>query len=228
MNTQVSLPSIQTLFAAINSQESNIHSTNTTNNTSNNKFNLNIPNVIISPITPPRNKTILNDNTINHSFIEFTNTLPSPSPSPLLSPKDVNNSIIIDNKKKKCNSSSSTGNFAGVSKRSNLPKETVEILNNWLLNHLNNPYPTQDEKNDLLIKTGLTKVQLSNWFINVRRRKVFSDYYTLIKNENSSSTNDKKVLKKNNNINDDKSFSLTRRKKLSDRLQELKKFSCIE
>lgn len=60
-------------------------------------------------------------------------------------------------------------------KRSNLPKKTVEILNNWLLNHLHNPYPSPQEKMELLEQTGLTKVQLSNWFINVRRRKVFVD-----------------------------------------------------
>ena len=62
-------------------------------------------------------------------------------------------------------------------KRSNLPKETVKILNDWLVQHLNNPYPTPAEKNELLRQTGLTKIQLSNWFINVRRRKVFTDHF---------------------------------------------------
>lgn len=61
-------------------------------------------------------------------------------------------------------------------KRSNLPKRTVEILNDWLLNHLHDPYPTPHEKMELLGRTGLTKIQLSNWFINVRRRKVFADH----------------------------------------------------
>lgn len=74
-------------------------------------------------------------------------------------------------------------------RRSNLPKETVQVLNTWLLNHLNNPYPTQQEKRELLIKTGLTKIQLSNWFINVRRRKIFSDYYTLVNSIPSDNTN---------------------------------------
>ncbi|CCK70888.1 homeobox domain-containing protein KNAG_0F02210 [Huiozyma naganishii CBS 8797] len=62
------------------------------------------------------------------------------------------------------------------SKRSNLPRETVQMLNNWLLNHLHDPYPTPHEKLELLRQTGLTKIQLSNWFINVRRRKVFVDH----------------------------------------------------
>lgn len=59
-------------------------------------------------------------------------------------------------------------------KRSNLPKATVSILNKWLHEHVNNPYPTVQEKRELLAKTGLTKLQISNWFINARRRKIFS------------------------------------------------------
>lgn len=73
-------------------------------------------------------------------------------------------------------------------KRSNLPKRTVEILNDWLLNHLHDPYPTPHEKMELLGRTGLTKIQLSNWFINVRRRKVFADHSNNSNNNNNDST----------------------------------------
>ncbi|ODV59535.1 homeobox domain-containing protein ASCRUDRAFT_71498 [Ascoidea rubescens DSM 1968] len=57
-------------------------------------------------------------------------------------------------------------------KRSNLPKKTTEILLTWLNNNLSNPYPNSKEKFELLNYTGLTHQQLSNWFINARRRKL--------------------------------------------------------
>ncbi|KAL6930621.1 uncharacterized protein HGUI_01480 [Hanseniaspora guilliermondii] len=63
--------------------------------------------------------------------------------------------------------------------RCNLPKHVTNILNEWLSNHLDNPYPTALEKKELIAKTNLSSVQLSNWFINVRRRKLFAQYYDL-------------------------------------------------
>lgn len=57
-------------------------------------------------------------------------------------------------------------------KRCNLPKKTTKILIDWLNDNLNNPYPNSKEKFELIMKTGLTNQQLSNWFINARRRKI--------------------------------------------------------
>lgn len=57
-------------------------------------------------------------------------------------------------------------------KRCNLPKKTTKILMDWLNSNINNPYPNTKEKFDLIMKTGLTNQQLSNWFINARRRKI--------------------------------------------------------
>lgn len=56
--------------------------------------------------------------------------------------------------------------------RNNLPKETTYILLKWLNQHLNHPYPNSFEKNQLMLSTGLNQQQLSNWFINARRRKI--------------------------------------------------------
>ncbi|KAI9490339.1 Homeodomain-like protein, partial [Zychaea mexicana] len=54
--------------------------------------------------------------------------------------------------------------------RSNLPKPVTAILKTWLTEHKEHPYPNEDEKIALVKKTGLARNQISNWFINARRR----------------------------------------------------------
>lgn len=57
-------------------------------------------------------------------------------------------------------------------RRGNLPKETTDKLRAWFMAHLNHPYPTEDEKQKLMQQTGLQMNQISNWFINARRRQL--------------------------------------------------------
>ncbi|CAK7268487.1 homeodomain super [Sporothrix epigloea] len=55
-------------------------------------------------------------------------------------------------------------------RRGNLPKETTDKLRAWFAEHLHHPYPSEDEKQNLMHQTGLQMNQISNWFINARRR----------------------------------------------------------
>jgi hypothetical protein len=51
-----------------------------------------------------------------------------------------------------------------------LPDESKRILKTWFLDHFKHPYPTEPEKDDLILETGLNKTQINNWFINKRVR----------------------------------------------------------
>jgi hypothetical protein len=75
-------------------------------------------------------------------------------------------------------------------RRGNLPKPVTDILRAWFHEHLDHPYPSEDDKQMLIARTGLTLSQvcsratvressprlsceqISNWFINARRRQL--------------------------------------------------------
>lgn len=58
----------------------------------------------------------------------------------------------------------------GQKSRSNFSRNVVHILKTWIMEHERHPYPNDDEKRLLSNDTGLTLVQVNNWFINARRR----------------------------------------------------------
>ncbi|KAJ4840975.1 hypothetical protein Tsubulata_026495 [Turnera subulata] len=51
-----------------------------------------------------------------------------------------------------------------------LPADAVFVLKTWLFEHFLHPYPTDTEKQSLAQQTGLSRTQVSNWFINARVR----------------------------------------------------------
>ena len=58
-------------------------------------------------------------------------------------------------------------------RRANLPKASVEVLAEWFAANKDGtrgPYPTEEEKRGLAAKANLREEQVSNWFVNVRKR----------------------------------------------------------
>ncbi|CAN6314233.1 unnamed protein product [Urochloa humidicola] len=51
-----------------------------------------------------------------------------------------------------------------------LPERAVTILRAWLFEHFLHPYPSDVDKHILARQTGLSRSQVSNWFINARVR----------------------------------------------------------
>lgn len=87
----------------------------------------------------------------------------------------VNRSEDCNNNKKTVSPSKETSPSAG-SKRGGgkskhfLPSSAVQILKAWFFEHLEHPYPSSEEKEQLSQETGLTYLQVSNWFTNTRKR----------------------------------------------------------
>eukprot|EP01080_Neovahlkampfia_damariscottae_P003628 gene3628-6444_t len=55
-------------------------------------------------------------------------------------------------------------------KNNPLPDDAKKVLRDWFLQNFKHPYPTDSQKNELQNKSGLTRTQVNNWFINKRVR----------------------------------------------------------
>merc|ERR550534_2642238 len=55
-------------------------------------------------------------------------------------------------------------------KRRNFSKQATEVLNEYFYSHLSNPYPSEEAKEELARKCGISVAQVSNWFGNKRIR----------------------------------------------------------
>jgi len=69
--------------------------------------------------------------------------------------------------------------------RPNHSKRAVKILMRWLESHLEHPYPSKAQKEELCNKTGLSKKQVGVWFIDNRRViYFFKNYFKNFANPN--------------------------------------------
>ncbi|XP_061998611.1 BEL1-like homeodomain protein 9 [Rosa rugosa] len=65
-----------------------------------------------------------------------------------------------------------TNNFhlSEIRSQRGLPENAVAVMRTWLFEHFLHPYPSDSEKQMLAQQTGLSRTQVSNWFINSRVR----------------------------------------------------------
>ncbi|KAL6660072.1 hypothetical protein ACP70R_002194 [Stipagrostis hirtigluma subsp. patula] len=77
-----------------------------------------------------------------------------------------------------------------------LPESAVSVLRAWLFEHFLHPYPKDSEKLMLARQTGLSRGQVSNWFINARVRlwkpmieEMYKEEFGAAMDSNSSSEN---------------------------------------
>jgi len=73
-------------------------------------------------------------------------------------------------KKRSLSPSVSPSKNRGARRRSHFLKATTDRLKQWLLDHIDHPYPSEEEKISLSSETGLTIKQINYWFTNSRRR----------------------------------------------------------
>jgi len=64
-------------------------------------------------------------------------------------------------------------------KKGSFSEATISILKSWLFRNITHPYPTEEEKKELLCLTGMSLSQLNNWLINSRRRMLKRLFSTL-------------------------------------------------
>ena len=82
------------------------------------------------------------------------------------------NNQLADHPTRRSSSSAATGSPKNKKKSASLPQETVEYLKNWMMSpeHITHPYPTEQEKAHIMKETGIELKQLTNWFVNNRKR----------------------------------------------------------
>ncbi|KAE8709538.1 BEL1-like homeodomain protein 4 [Hibiscus syriacus] len=82
-----------------------------------------------------------------------------------------------------------------------LPERSVNILRAWLFEHFLHPYPSDADKHLLARQTGLSRNQVSNWFINARVRlwkPMVEEMYQQESNEEEGDNKERNPMDSNN------------------------------
>ena len=87
-------------------------------------------------------------------------------------PNLYNKNIIMSTVASTITSKLSAPGSAQKKKSTSLPAETVDYLKAWMMSpeHIAHPYPTEQEKAQIMAETGIELKQLTNWFVNNRKR----------------------------------------------------------
>jgi hypothetical protein len=94
----------------------------------------------------------------------------------LMKNSDKKNLSSFMKKLKESSSSSSSSSASSPLKsyrfetRKNFSSTARKIFHDFLKNHLNNPYPNEQEKNDMARESNCTVEQVGTWFVNARVR----------------------------------------------------------
>ncbi|KAI7900275.1 uncharacterized protein BX663DRAFT_518105 [Cokeromyces recurvatus] len=132
----------------------------------------------------------------DHVSLDHSSPVPSlissPSPPHYLLPKPIHypSPKEEDESDKKVTTVTNTNKR----RRGNLPKAVTAILRDWLSKHKKHPYPTEEEKAALAAETNLNLNQISNWFINARRRILQSMLEQEQEEENKNKKNELDII----------------------------------
>jgi len=98
-------------------------------------------------------------------------------------------------KKKKVSATAAAGGSgdAGANKRrrTKILPTAIEVLSAWFVAHVQHPYPSEADKEQLMRQANVDSIQVNNWFTNTRKRFWYNDSTDKSKNYLSQTRIDK-------------------------------------
>jgi hypothetical protein len=95
-----------------------------------------------------------------------------------------------DDRKRKANNEQDTELSKPNSRFTRYSEEVLVSLSAWLADHVQKPYPTRQQMDELAQSSGLTYQQVNTWFTNIRKRKLKPKKAIRKRTENSNDFDD--------------------------------------